>query len=140
MITTPYTQYWLLDATFHLHFAWITCATFINVNLCFVAYAGDNRALHLGAAVISLASLYLIAVILGYWFRSGLIIPVLVFVWAFFGVSMELSNPMDKIASSFGSTVTDGLSGAAAFMSASMLVFAILISVFPVTRLVKQQG
>lgn len=125
----------VLMSGFGLHTGWITCATFLNVNVFFVL-SRATQAVQISIAIVSLATIFAIAGVYacGLLNRPSFLIP-LVVSWASYWIMMELEEAKTLTDSSrefyveFDDSVIEGFRFAAtilAFGGAAMVVAAIL--------------
>mmetsp|Transcript_15691 Transcript_15691/g.28207 ORF Transcript_15691/g.28207 Transcript_15691/m.28207 type:complete len:257 (+) Transcript_15691:79-849(+) len=136
-----YSSWWLVKAPFTLHLGWIVVATLLSNNVT-VVYEGAGAATQLAWCAITLAALTAIGALLafcGAMYESASDSPILVgvFTWALGAVATELQNPIDAeackaatgkadvcnmLSEVYSPSITNGLSGACAALSVTMLI------------------
>lgn len=99
-------DYWRLKFPFHIHAAWILCATLVNFNVVAVAYEAPSP-VQTTVGWVSLVVLFVVgifAVTEKETYNRAYVVPS-VGAWASFAIASELSSPRDKIVATFSSPV-----------------------------------
>eukprot|EP00618_Florenciella_parvula_P036799 CAMPEP_0119478656 /NCGR_PEP_ID=MMETSP1344-20130328/8292_1 /TAXON_ID=236787 /ORGANISM="Florenciella parvula, Strain CCMP2471" /LENGTH=323 /DNA_ID=CAMNT_0007512843 /DNA_START=93 /DNA_END=1064 /DNA_ORIENTATION=+ len=134
-----YSSWWLTKAPFTLHLGWIIVATLLSNNVTVVA-AGASPATQLAWAAYTLALLTAIGGLVVFGRQPDSSILVGVFTWALGAVASELTDPIDAeqcedktgkadgcnmLSEMYAPSITNGLSGACAALSVTMLVILV---------------
>eukprot|EP00947_MAST-08B_sp_MAST-8B-sp1_P004329 g4329.t1 len=150
-------EFWLLKGPFFLQLGWICAASVVNFNVVIDAmvpsvngtgtllangtivdgdgvlsaayFTQDRASLLLGAAVVSLAVLFLVGAVIGTYPKrvNGNVIVCGVVAWALGGVAAQLRAPVYKTTHLFGATIVNAIGGAAAFLSIAMVLLVVAL-------------
>lgn len=123
-------KYLLTEFPFIVHFGWILVATFVNINVTFVAQA-IPATIKFYFAIISLVVLLLVTVVL--LFMRDMVVPTLIVVWGLLGIYKELESPNDLIVSSY----TVAQQGNVQFSALIGMIFiAVMMTIYLIRRTV----
>jgi len=138
---STYLEWWLLVFPLALHTGWITCASFVNINVTVVKYAVKDAHTQFAVAAISLCLLTSIAMLLtvGLWKQPNCVIPGVI-AWASAGIQAELSAPREKVATLFGDNVIQGVLGATKGLWIIVALFAATFLLIRVVRNVRARS
>lgn len=109
-------EFWVLRFCFSIHAGWITAASALNVNVLVVDLV-DSATIQLAVAIVSLAVLHAVSVWVLFniprpnWTMAG------VLSWAFGWIYAELSDPIEKITTTFDQNTIAGVKYAAIAVS-----------------------
>jgi hypothetical protein len=112
---------WWLGFPFQLHFAWITAAAALNINVLAIDL-GASAAIQLAIAILTLSVLFMSLI----WSLFGVSTPTYtvaaVMAWATWWISSELQSPKPLILQTFSSDIIQGVEYASLMISITALV------------------
>lgn len=112
---------WWLDFPFEIHFAWITAALALNVNVLVLAL-GSSAATQLSFAILTLSILFTVFLWSLYGLPKTNYTIALVMVWATWWISVELQSPKPLILKTFSSDIIKGVGHASLAISVIALM------------------
>ena len=119
--TISVTDVWWLGFPFQLHFAWITAAAALNVNVLAID-AGASSAIQLAIAILTLSVLFISLI----WSLFGVSTPsytvAAVMAWATWWISLELQSPKPLILQTFSTDIIQGVEYASLMISITAVV------------------